>query len=90
MSSTYTYTEEQIIIPNPSIAYIFAIGSTKVKFNFETSQDLLINLVCVSGNGMLNWENERENNIYYYLSGYEDRLTLTSGTDIAEDTLSSL
>ena len=90
LSSTYTYTEEQTIIPNPSTAQIFAIGSTKVKFNFETSQDLLINLVCVSGSGMLNWENEREKNIYYYLYGYEDRLTLTSGTDIAEDTLSSL
>ena len=90
MSSTYTYYEGQIFVPNPSTAQVLALGSKHIKFNFETSQDLLINIVGISGSGFFNWETDKEKNINYFLDGFEDRLTLTSGTDIIDNKLSSL
>ena len=90
MSSTYTYYEGQLFVPNPSTAQVLALGSNNIKFNFETSQDLLINIVGISGSGFFNWETDKEKNINYFLDGFEDRLTLTSGTDIIDNKLSSL
>ena len=55
--------------------------------NFQTTQDLLINIVCVSGEGFFRWEEE---NRKYHLSGFGDRITLTSGTNNYDNVLSHL
>ena len=90
LSSTYTYRENQVFVPNPSTAQIFALGSSKIMINFETSKDLLINIVGINGGGYFNWDTDKEKNINYYIYGFEDRLTLTSGTEIADNRLSCL
>jgi hypothetical protein len=75
--------------PNPSSPQIFALQSgNKLHLNFQTTQDLLINIVCVSGEGFFQWE--EENVRKYHLFGKDDRITLTSGTNRTEDRLNSL
>jgi len=77
------------VVPNPSTPQIFALQSgNKLSLNFQTTQDLLINIVCVSGEGFFQWEEEKVRK--YHLFGKDDTLTLTSGTNITEDKLSSL
>jgi len=66
------------ITPNPSTPQIFALRDKKLNLNFDIMHDLLINIVCVSGEGYFYWEEENRN---YTLMGYGDRLTLTSGTN---------
>ena len=66
------------ITPNPSTPQIFAIQNRTLYLNFDTIHDLLINIVCVSGEGYFFWEEEKKKN--YNLMGFGDRLTLTSGT----------
>ena len=90
LSSIYTYAENQIFVPNPSTPQVFAIKDKRILFNFETSQDLLINIVSISGNGYFFWEKEEDQNINYYLNGFEDRLTLTSGIYEKDHKLSKL
>ena len=85
-SSTYQLFDQLTIIPNPSTAQIFALGKNKIiKFNFETTKDLLINIVSLSGEGSFNWNTNEEEKIQYYLNGFEDRLTLTSATSIEKN-----
>ena len=75
--------------PNPSSPQIFALQSgNNLHLNFQTTQDLLINIVCVSGEGFFQWE--EENVRKYHLFGKDDRITLTSGTNRTEDRLNSL
>ena len=81
LSSTYEYTKDTILIPNPSTPQVFAIGENKIQFNFETSNDLLINIVSISGSGSFYWATGKNDDIRYYLNDFEDRLTLTSGTE---------
>ena len=90
VSSTYTYRDNQVFVPNPSTAQIFALGSSKIMINFETSKDLLINIVGINGGGYFNWDTDKEKNINYYIYGFEDRLTLISGAEIADNRLSCL
>ena len=90
LSSTYLLTNNQVFSPNPSTAQIFALGDNLIKFNFETHQDLLINIVSISGEGQFYWDTKEEKDIKLYLNGFEDRLTLTSGTYIEENQLSYL
>ena len=90
LSSTYKFTDDQVFVPNPSSAQIFALGDNTIEFNFETSQDLLVNIVSLSGEGEFYWNTEEEKNFKYYLNGYEDRLTLTTKTTIEENKLSHL
>ena len=78
LSSTYKFADNQVFVPNPSSAQIFALGEKSIEFNFETTQDLLVNIVSLSGEGEFYWDTEQENRIKYYLNGYEDRLTLTT------------
>ena len=59
----------------------------KLYLNFQVAQDLLINIVCVSGEGFFYWEEE---NRKYYLSGYVDRIILTSRTIDVNHKLSHL
>ena len=80
LSSTYKFADNQVFVPNPSSAQIFALGQKSIEFNFETTQDLLVNIVSLSGEGEFYWDTEQENRIKYYLNGYEDRLTLTTQT----------
>ena len=84
-----TSTSKDIyFVPNPSTAQIFALQAQKQLYlNFQTTQDLLINIVCVSGDGFFRWEEE---NRKYHLSGFGDRLTLTSGTSKVDNLLSHL
>ena len=90
LSSTYKFTNDQVFVPNPSSAQIFALGQDRIEFNFETSKDLLINIVSLSGDGYFYWDSDKENQIQYFLDGHEDRLTLTTGTDIADNRLCHL
>ena len=90
LSSTYKFTNNQIFVPNPSTAQIFALGQDQIEFNFETRKDLLINIVSLSGEGNFFWDSDKENEIKYYLDGYEDRLTLTTGTNIVNNRLCHL
>jgi len=41
LSSTYQYTDDLILIPNPSTPQVFSIGEKKIQFNFETSNCIL-------------------------------------------------
>ena len=90
LSSTYLIKEDSSIVLNPSTPQIFSIGDKRCYLKFETSQDLLINIVSVSGDGYFIWEKEEKKDIRYILSGFEDRLTLTSGTSEKENQLSRL
>ena len=90
LSSTYLIKEESSLVLNPSTPQVFSIGDKRCYFKFETSQDLLINIVSISGDGYFIWEKEEEKDIRYILSGFEDRLTLTSGTSEKENQLSRL
>ena len=82
-------SKDFFVVPNPSTPQIFALQSgNKLHLNFQTTQDLLINIVCVSGEGFFQWE--EENIRKYHLFGKEDRVTLTSGTNRTEDRLNSL
>ena len=90
ISSIYIYDENAVFVPNPSTPQVFSIGENKIFFNFETSQDLLINVFTISGDGRFYWELEDEKNIRYYLNGFGDRLSLTSGTYERENSLSKL
>ena len=87
-SSFFTYHDNMSYNPNPSTPQIFAINNYKINLNFSTTKDLLINIACVSGRGIFYWEDKSEKK--YYLSGFEDRLSLTSYTDIEENKLSLL
>ena len=90
LSSIYKYSEGKVIVPNPTTPQIFAIGSNKILLNFETSRDLLINIVSVNGYGHFYWEEEEEKDMKYYVNSLDDRLTLTSGTFEDEKRLSKL
>ena len=79
LSSIYSYTLNQTFVPNPSTPQVFALGNKTILFNFETSRDLLINFVSVSGMGNFYWEDDVKKERRYFLNGFEDRLTLTSG-----------
>ena len=80
-SSTYYYYENMIIHPNPSSPQIFALGNRKIRLNFSTIQDLLLNIVSISEEGYFNWEVKDQKDLEkYYLKGFEDRLSLTTYT----------
>ena len=86
LSSTYKYDYK--ITPNPSTPQIFALKGNSMHYSFDTTQDLLINIACVSGQGYFYWDEEKP--IKYYLSGKEDRLTLTSATKDVKNKLANL
>ena len=90
LSSIYSYNEEQTFVPNPSTPQVFAIKDKKIFFNFETTRDLLINIVCISGHGYFYWEIDGKPEQTYFLGGFEDRLTLTSGVSNSELKFSKL
>ena len=79
LSSIYTYTLNQTFVPNPSTPQVFALGNKTILFNFETTRDLLINFVSISGTGNFYWEDDVKKEKRYFMTGFEDRLTLTSG-----------
>ena len=91
LSSTYYYYENMILYPNPSSPQIFAISNSKINLNFKTSQDLLLNIVSISGEGYFQWESKTNNeNKKFYLNGFEDRYSLTTFTDNEDEKLTSL
>jgi len=90
LSSTYSYENELNIFPNPSTTQIFGIGSNSVSLNFMTTQDLLINIVSVSGMATIYWNDDIEKIKNYYLSGDGDRLSLTAFTEDQEKKLAPL
>ena len=89
LSSTYSYENDLNLFPNPSSVQIFGIGNHAVSLNFVTTQDLLLNIVSLSGTGQFYW-NDFENRRNYYLSGYDDRLSLTTFTEDLETKLAPL
>ena len=89
-TSTFSFSNNQKFIPNPSTPQIFALENKKIQISFETSQNLLINIVSISGKGQFYWNTKEEEKYKYYLNGYNDRLSLTSGTNIKENKLKEL
>ena len=76
LSFIYKYSDGKVIVPNPTTQQIFSIGSNKIFLNFETSKDLLINIVSINGYRFFYLE-EEEKNMKYYVNDLDDRLTLT-------------
>ena len=86
LSST---SKDYYTVPNPSTPQLFKIPSNKLLYlNFQSTQDYLINIFCVSGEGSFHWEDEA--NKQFHLFEYNDRLTLTSGTKKDEKKFSRL
>ena len=81
LSSTYSFENNSRVFPNPSTAQIFALGNHQIFLNFITSQDLLLNIVSLSGEGNFYWSIEYNPDKEYYLSGLNDRLSLTTYID---------
>ena len=91
LSSTHYLYEDMVFYPNPSSAQIFAIGNKKIRLNFSTIKDLLLNIVSISEEGYFNWDtNDTNENKKFYLNGFEDRLSLTTYTKEKEYKLASL
>ena len=91
LSSTYTFKQDISMYPNPSTAQLFALDSQKINLNFATTKDLLLNIVSIEGEGDFYWGGKIEGEeIKYYLSGFEDRLSLTTFTEEKEEKLSAL
>ena len=84
LSSTQVYYDNVQIYPNPSSAQIFATIDKNVSFNFVTTQDLLLNIVSLEGIGGFQWSDLTGEYNKYYLSGYNDRISLTTGTENME------
>ena len=91
LSSTYKFTQESSMFPNPSTPQIFAVKNTKINLNFATTKDLLLNIVSLDGEGFFYWGGQEEGTQQkYYLNGFEDRLSLTSYTENEEEKLAAL
>ena len=89
-SSTYSYTNDLRIYPNPSTPQIFAISNHDINLNFLTTQDLLLNIVSVSGTGHFFWKENKAKPRKYYLEGLNDRLSLTTFTNDNDKKLAPL
>ena len=91
LSSTNYYYENMTFYPNPSTPQIFALNEKNLKFNFETTKDLYINIVSISGEGYFHWDS-KINNITkkYYLNGFENRLSLSTYSNLEEEKSSLL
>ena len=82
-------SRDYVTTPNPSTPQIFALQDKgRMYLGFQTTQDLLINIVCVSGEGYFYWEDEEKQK--YHLLGYDDRITLTTRTNKTDAKLSHL
>ena len=91
LSSTLDFHQDLSVYPNPSTAQIFAIQDYTANLNFVTTKDLLVNIVCVNGEGSFYWGGTKEGNeTKYYLSGFGDRLSLTTKTNDQETQLAGL
>ena len=90
LSSTFIYRNDMNFYPNPSTAQIFAIDNYKINLCFASLDDLLLNIVSVSGQGKFNWGDKNGNNKTYYLKGYKDRLILTTYTENITNQLAPL
>ena len=92
--SSITTGDEDYITPNPTTPQVFGLnlleGKSELKFSFDTSQNLLINIAGIYGEGFFKWDEEIDSNRTYYIYGYEDRLTLTSFTSKEEYKLTTL
>ena len=60
-SSIYLYTEAQVFVPNSNTPQIISIQNKIILFNFEITQDLLINIVSITCSGNLYWEKKQIN-----------------------------
>ena len=82
LSSTQLFYKNINIYPNPSTTQIFAVDDYVINLNFITRQDLLLEIVGVSGNGGFYWDEGSEKaKKEYYIDGYGDRLSLTTDTN---------
>ena len=81
LSSTYGYENGMTFVPNPSTPQIFALKDKSIFFQFQTTDDLLINLHSLAGIGGFNWQTDREKDKIMFLRGREDRLSLTTTKD---------
>lgn len=81
LSSTYAYESGMTFIPNPSTPQIFALNDKSIFFQFQTTDDLLINLHSLAGIGGFNWQTESEKDKIMFLRGRDDRLSLTTTKD---------
>ena len=89
-STAFISRDNMELYPNPSTAQIFAIDKYEINLKFLTTQDLLLNIVGVSGEGYFHWGNENSEDKIYYMNQYNDRLTLTTKTDDENNKLAPL
>ena len=80
-SSSQVFGDDITIYPNPSTPQIFATLGEKVNFNFVSTQDILVNIVRVSGKGSFYWDDEKEKDKKYYLLESNNRLCLSASSN---------
>ena len=77
------YTDDKQLSPNPSTPVLFVVKNDHFLFEFTTNEDLIINLIAISGEGEVFWETDDD--VKYYIRGKDDRLALTSTIDNKSD-----
>ena len=63
--------------PFPGKEQLLAVGGNQLKLEFVTENSILVNLVALTGEAEINWENDPST--IFSLRGRGDRLTLSSG-----------
>ena len=67
-----------VLNANPTTEQLFSIPLSRAySLQFNNEEDIVANLVCISGNAELYWY--YDDSTKYQLNGYGDRLTITSG-----------
>ena len=89
-SSTYSYNNNLNIFLNPNTPQIFALGEQSININFIGTDNVLLNIISLSGSGKFHFEDISLEDREYYLNGLNDRLSLTSFTKEKENKISSL
>ena len=72
--STYDYTST----PNPSTPQLYINSLDEMRFKFNPTDELMINLVSLNGTALVYWEDEKEKNVIHKLRGRDDRLSVTT------------
>ena len=85
LSSTYSYENGMVFTPNPSTPQIFALKEKNIFLEFQTTDDLLINLHSIAGIGGFSWSTESEKDKIMYLRGRDDRLSLTTSKETSTE-----
>ena len=90
ISSLGTYAYQ--VSPNPSSAQILRVNKGEnIALIFDVTQDIIASIICIGGEAKINWvSGGEEDDAVYSLKGSGDRLTITSGTNVAERNIAYL